>query len=173
MASSLRGWGTRHLCDASSSTLPNTKRRKLVIGPVLSKSITEQPLSSLRPRAQPRGCHQWVLRGAELPFSECRRGGIPSAPCLCSAVLLTAFVTDLPPPSAHLTATQKQKLNFVSIIERVVYYYVDFFFLSEGLLFVLGGGVWLQPHLSVCVHVSRISMVLTFPLQEFEECSII
>mgnify|MGYP001852510012 CR=1 FL=1 len=39
-------------------------------------------------------------------------------------------------------------------------------------LFTLGREVYPQSHLSTCVRVSRLSTLLMFPLEEFEECSI-
>lgn len=147
-------------------------QRKALVGPVLLNATTQELLCLSWASAQPCMQCQRVLPGAQLTFSECWWRQILCVPYLCRAVLQAAFLPYLPSTSAHFTTTPKAK-PWCSYCYWVGSLLLGRFSLSEGLLFILGGGVWLQSHLSVCVHISRISMVLTFPLQEFEECSII
>lgn len=98
------------------------ERTKLIIGPVLLKTVTKYPLPSIEPRAQPYAWSYLVLSC----LSPSTDGG--RSPLNRASAVWYSF--------RHLPSTsicslhyypQNQKLNFVSSIERVVYYYVDFF----------------------------------------------
>lgn len=125
-ASSLLEWRTRHLCNTSSSTLSNIKRRK----PVILFSWRHWQ-NSYYLCCDPGPSSEHGIRGSFLALSTLPLSADAgrSHPYLASAVRsswqLSSSIFHLPLLTSPLP--QKQKLNFVGITEWVVYYYVDFF----------------------------------------------